>query len=257
MERAKRKPPEIWDAYDYYLRGLALFAQRNVQANEQAMPLFLKAIELNPDFGLAYTRAAACLSLKSTYEGKPHTDQERSDLKRLNDRALALEPDDAFVVGWASLVIAFTLGDMERGSDYADRALAINPNLSNAWNARGWISFCLGENERSLKAFNHSIRLNPFDDWTVFIAMRGKCCALWGLGRYDDALEHIKKLAARAPKDLFVWFYRWVIAGDLTIRSLFPSLRRSDLKTLFVEPTRSLPHRALLEEAIDRLDLPE
>jgi adenylate cyclase len=257
VERARRKPPESWDAYDYYLRGLAFFAQRNIEANAQALPLFLKAIDLNPEFGLAYTRAAACLSLKSTYQGQPLSDQERADLIQLNDRALALEPGDAFVVAWASLIIAFTLGDMERGSDYVDRALAVNPNLSNAWNARGWISLCLGDTEQALEAFNHAIRLNPFDDWTVFVAMRGKCCALWGLERNDDALEQIKKLVARAPKDLFAWFFRWAIVGDPTIHSLFPNLRRSDLKTLFVQPNRSLPHRARLEEAIDRLDLPE
>ncbi|MCS3764973.1 adenylate/guanylate cyclase domain-containing protein [Bradyrhizobium centrosematis] len=255
MERARRKPPESWDSYDYYLRGLAFFSQRNVEANERALPLFLKAVDLNPTFGLAYTRAAACLSLKSTYQGQPLTDQERSDLIRLNDRALELEPGDAFVMAWGSLIIAFTIGDMDRGSDYVDRALAINPNLSNAWNARGWISACLGDGERSLEAFDHSIRLNPFDDWTVFIAMRGKCASLYTLGRYEDALEQTKKLAARAPNDLFVWFYRWMISGDPTICTRFPNLHRSDLKRLFVEPVRRSPLRVMLEEAIDRLQL--
>jgi tetratricopeptide (TPR) repeat protein len=115
-----------------------------------------------------------------------------------------------YVVAWASLFITFLGGDIERGSDYADRAIAIDPNLSNAWNARGWIRLCIGEvseTERSLKAFNHSIRLNPFDDWTVFIAIRGKVCTLWGLGRYDDALEQAKKLIARVPNDLYAWFH--------------------------------------------------
>jgi hypothetical protein len=72
------------------------------------------------------------------------------------------------------------------------------------------------------------IRLNSFDDWTVFIAMRGKYASLWTLGRYEDALEHVKKLAARAPNDLFVRFYRWTISSDPTIHTLFPNLRRSD-----------------------------
>jgi adenylate cyclase len=53
VERAKRKPPDSWDAYDYYLPGLALYAQRNAEANEQALPLFRKAIDLNREFGLA------------------------------------------------------------------------------------------------------------------------------------------------------------------------------------------------------------
>ena len=259
VERAKRKPPESWDAYDYYLRGIALYAQRNAEANEQALPFFRKAIDLNPEFGLAYMRAAACFMQRPLYGGTALTDQERSEVVQLNDRALALEPGDAFVVGWASLIITFSVGDIERGSDYADRALAINPNLSNAWNARGWISICLDPVEagRSLEAFNHSIRLNPFDDWTVFVAMRGKCCALWGLGRYDEALEQAKKLIARAPNDLFGWFYRWVIEADPTIRLRFPNLRSSELKKSLTEPIRSLRHLAILNEAIDRLGLPD
>ena len=114
----------------------------------------------NPEFGLAYMRAAACIFQRPGYGGPALTDRERSEVIQLNDRALALEPADAFVVAWASVVIAFASGDIERGSDYADRALTINPNLSNAWNARGWISLCIGEGERSLEAFDHAIRLN-------------------------------------------------------------------------------------------------
>jgi TolB-like protein/class 3 adenylate cyclase len=255
--RAKRKLPESWDAYDYYLRGLALYAQRTVGANAEAFPLFLKAIDLDPDFGLAYTRAAACLFQGPSYGGPSLTDLERAETIRLNDRALALEPADAFVLAWASLIFAFTLGDIERGSDFSDRALNINPNLSNGWNARGWISLCLAEPERSLEAFDHAIRLNPLDDWTVFIAMRGRLGSLWALERYDDAIEQAKKLIARSPNDLFAWFWRWVIEADPTIRVRFPQLRGSDLKRMFAEPNRSSKHRAMLEEAIDRLSLRE
>jgi len=260
VDRAKRKPPESWDAYDYYLRGIALYAQRTIETNDQALPLFRKAIQLHPEFGLAYMRAAACLFQRPQHGGPPLTEEERREIMQFNDRALALEPGDAFVVAWASLFIAFLDGDIERGSDYVDRALAINPNLSNAWNARGWISLSIGEvseAERGLEAFNRSIRLNPFDDWTVFVAMRGKVCTLWGLGRYDEAVEQAKKLIARAPNDLYAWFFRWVIEGDPTIRVRFPNLRSSALKTVFSRSIRSLSHRSTLEEAIDRLGLPD
>lgn len=86
---------------------------------------------------------------------------------------------------------------------------------------------------------------------------RGKVGALWALERYDDALEQAKKLIARAPNDLYGWFYRWVIEGDPTLRTRFPKLRASDLKKMMTEPIRNLPHRAMLNEAIDRLGLPE
>jgi TolB-like protein/class 3 adenylate cyclase len=257
VERAKRKPPDRWDAYDYNLRGLALYEQRNAKANAEALPLFLKAIELDPEFGLAYTRAAACLFQQPSYGGPALSDPERSEIIRLNDRAVALEPGDAFVLAWASLIFAFTMGDIERGSDFSDRALAINPNLSNAWNARGWISACIGEPERSLECFDRAIRLNPLDNWTVFVAMRGRLGPLVALDRYPEAIEQAKKLIARSPNDLFAWFWRWVLESDPTIRMRYPQLRGSDLKRMFSEPVRSLPDRARLDEAIDRLGLPE
>jgi hypothetical protein len=48
-----------------------------------------------------------------------------------------------------------------------------------------------------------------------------------------------------------------VIEGDTTIRVRFPKLRGSDLKKMMAEPSRSMSHQARLEEAIDRLGLPE
>lgn len=205
MERAGRKPLESWDSYDFYLRGLALYAERNRQANEQALPLFRKAISRQPDFGLAYTRTAACIFLRTAYGGPALSVEDRCEVLQLNDRALLLEPNDASVVGWASLIIGLVSGDLDRASDYSDRALTINPNLSNAWNARGWISYCIDEAQRSLEAFDYAIRLNPLDAWTVDVAMRGRCSALWGLGRHHDVAEQAKKLIARSPNDLHPW----------------------------------------------------
>ena len=259
VDRVKRTPLIEWNAYDHYLKGLALYGQRNAEANSSALILFRKAIELKPDFGLAYTRAAACIALKPTFQGSALTDEERSEAIRLNDRALTLEPTDSFVLAWASLIFAFTADDLIRGFDYVNQALAINPNLSNAWNARGWIDLCRNDSEleHSLEAFDRAIRLNPFDDWTVFIAMRGKCFTFWALGRYPEAIEQAQKLIARAPDDLYAWFTHWLINADPNIRLKFPQLRSSVLRRLFVEPVRSSGRRAMLDDAVDRLSLPD
>ena len=54
IERAKRKPTESLDAYDYYLRGMADLHRGTREAIDEALPLFEKAIELDPDFASAY-----------------------------------------------------------------------------------------------------------------------------------------------------------------------------------------------------------
>src|SRR5215472_7187525 len=58
IERARRKPTESLDAYDLYLRGLANFYKWTREANAEALRLFYKAIELDPDFPAAYAAAA-------------------------------------------------------------------------------------------------------------------------------------------------------------------------------------------------------
>jgi len=263
VERARRKAPESWDSYDFYLRGVALFVQRTLEMTDQSLVLFRKAIDLNPEFGLAHIRAAACLFMNSRAFGRPLADEERVEALRLATRALVLAGDDEFVLAWASLIFAYLNDEIERGSDLADRALAINPNLSNGWNARGWISATLGDGARSLDAFDRAFRLSPADDWTVLVAMEGKCSALFLLDRPNDAFEMAKRLLARHPISLAGWFARWVTDADPTgalvaadrIRALYPHLRSSHLRKMFY--TRSSKHRATTEEAIARLGLPE
>jgi TolB-like protein len=55
IERAKRKPTENLDAYDYYLRGLALVGRLTRDGNDEALQMFNKAIEHDPNFALAVT----------------------------------------------------------------------------------------------------------------------------------------------------------------------------------------------------------
>ena len=48
IERAKRKPTESLDAYDYFLRGISAIRQWTIEANHEALRMFNKAIELDP-----------------------------------------------------------------------------------------------------------------------------------------------------------------------------------------------------------------
>ena len=64
IERAKRKPTENLDAYDYFLRGMAVPNQWTRESNIEATQTFRKAIELDPEFASAYRYG--CLVLLSS-----------------------------------------------------------------------------------------------------------------------------------------------------------------------------------------------
>jgi hypothetical protein len=55
------------------------------------------------------------------------------------------------------------LRDAATAEAIVDRAIAVNPNLSDAWRIRGWISVYLGQHEHALEQFQYAMRLNPFD----------------------------------------------------------------------------------------------
>src|SRR4029453_2297645 len=94
IERARRKPTESLDAYALYLRGLAAFYQfRNRQANEEALRLFNRAIELDPDFAAAYGRAASCYVHAKGEGWVSVTANEIAEVTRLAQRAVELGKD--------------------------------------------------------------------------------------------------------------------------------------------------------------------
>ena len=73
IERASRKPTENLDAYDYYLQGMAKLYQATKEANGNALRLFYKAVQLDPNFASAYGMAAWCYTLAQAewVDGRP------------------------------------------------------------------------------------------------------------------------------------------------------------------------------------------
>jgi adenylate cyclase len=265
-EIVKRKPPESWDSYDFYLRGLSFFNQRTPDAMEQALDLFRKAIDRNQEFGLAYARAASSLFNRPQVGGRALSDEERAETLQLLTRALVLASDDDIVLSAVAGIFTYWKCEAEHGSDLSDQALAINPNNSGNWAVRGWVSVALGDGAGALDAFNRAIRLNPADNALVESAMHGSVSALNLLHRDTDALEMNERVLARRPNDLRAWFSKYAIDADPAhkadtasrIRALFPHLRSSTLKQMFNLPAlRNAERRALLEHAIASLGLPE
>src|SRR5262249_8338296 len=58
LERARRNPTQDVVAYDYYLRGLASLHIGSGEAARRAYELFVRATELDPEYGAAYGLAA-------------------------------------------------------------------------------------------------------------------------------------------------------------------------------------------------------
>src|SRR5262249_10991676 len=64
MERARRKPTDSLDAYDYFLRGQAAHWQFTSEGTNEAISLYEQALSRDPHFATAQVALASAISLR-------------------------------------------------------------------------------------------------------------------------------------------------------------------------------------------------
>jgi len=122
----EKVPTNNLEAYDYFLKGMEPFQWRTREGLEEAIPLFEKAIELDPDFALAHANIAIAYAFLDIYQvEKKHADQ----IDYYADRALLLDPKLS-----QSLIAKATShnirGEYELALPYLEKALEYHPNSS-------------------------------------------------------------------------------------------------------------------------------
>ena len=163
IERAKRKPTGNLNAYDYYLRGMANLHQGTREATHEALSLFDRAIQLDPDFASAHAMAAWCHVWRKVNGWMIDRPRETAEGARLARRAVELGRDDAVALTRSGHALAHLAGDLEGGIALLDRALVLNSNLAAAWFLGGFLRVWHGESDGAIEYFGRAMRLSPLD----------------------------------------------------------------------------------------------
>ena len=182
IERARQKPTESLDSYDYFLRGMALISKRTLA---EARQFFIKAYEQDPEYGAAYAMAATTLMFEQGISGVPLTAEQRAEAIRLAHLASRAAGDDAFTLARSGHVLTYLGREYDRGASMVEQAITLNPNLAIAWYSRGWVTMMCGEGARAIESFDRMIRLSPLDRLRAG-AWNGSAFAFFTLSRYED-----------------------------------------------------------------------
>lgn len=186
IEKAKRKPTASLDAYDHYLRGMALAYRASREAHETALTHFYRATELDPQFAPAYGMAARAYAWRATNGWMTDITRETAETQRLIHTAVELGKDDALALGSSGMAVARILGDLDYGVRLIDRALALNPNLVSVWTSSGWVRAWLGDADTAIAHFERAIRLSPVDP-QMFVIEAGVASAHFIAERIEDS----------------------------------------------------------------------
>ena len=201
IERAKRKPTESLDSYDYFLRGMASVYQWTRDDISEALRLFYRAIELDPNFAAAHGMAAWCYLWRNAHGWTTDREQAITETTRLAKRVAESGKDDAVALAFGGLALAYVARDLEGGATLIDRALVLNPNLTTAWYASGWVRAFLGEADIAIEHLARAMRLSPLDP-LMFLMQALTALAHFVAGHYAEAAEWAAKAVREQPNFL-------------------------------------------------------
>jgi TolB-like protein len=191
-ERARRKPSVSLEAYECVLKGNALPWNDPAGAAE-ATRLFERAIEIDPEYGLAY----ALLATMRRAAWRDGPDQSTAAL----DEALALakravELDDGESTCHSLLAQAYLQQrSFELAVQHMRRSVEINPN--NQWNVADMaiILMYTGKAEEAMAWLERATQIDPYFDPPWYWQVAGQTCMV--LHRFLDALAMFGHIPVR------------------------------------------------------------
>jgi tetratricopeptide (TPR) repeat protein len=207
IERAKRKPPESLQAYDYYLRALSSNYRFTREENIEGLKLFKIASSIDPEFAAAYALGANLYAQRKAFGWRVDPAQERVETRRLASRAIELGKDDPLVLAMVGDALAYVVGEVEEGAALILRAIDLDPNHANARLWGGWAHLWLGDVDAAIEQFHVMLRLSPLDP-RIHSAHTGLAFAHFFAGRNEDALASATTAIRKQPNFLGAHYIR-------------------------------------------------
>jgi len=149
------------DAYEAYLRGRFFFDKRDPQIYPTAINEYQRAIDIDPNYALAYSGLADVYAMQANEAGDDKRDELYDKAKLTLMKALSIDDElgEAHTsLAWIKRVHEW---DWEGSEREFKRAIELNPNY---YNAHMWYSFLLitlGRKDESLAEIEKARELAP------------------------------------------------------------------------------------------------
>ena len=175
------------NAWDCYHRGLAVQYEFDAETNTQAQALFRRAIELDPNFGLAYARLSYAIVISVIYFEAENVEALLEEALQFAQTAARLEPDDA-VARFALGRVHLARGDYDRSIADLKAAVELNPGMAQAHCGLGDSMAYSGQLENAMGCFEEAVRISPSDPYRWAFLSYGATALLFK-GAFDEAAK--------------------------------------------------------------------
>ncbi|MBI4468238.1 MAG: protein kinase [Acidobacteria bacterium] len=197
-QRLAKRYTENAEAYRHYLKGRYFW--NNIEEErglEKAIEYYNKAIDMDPNYALAYSGLAdSYLFLSLTDTVPPASVMPKAKAAAIK----ALEIDDTLAEAYTSLGNIKMVWDWDFPGAERDlrRAIELNPNYPNAHRTYGvYLAYVLGQTDEAVAEKKRALELDPLS----LITNNHLGTALHYARRYDEAIEQFQNTLELYPED--------------------------------------------------------
>jgi TolB-like protein len=193
QEKSSQMATNSVEAHNAYLQGHFYFLRRNVEDYGKAISYFDQAIQLDPNYALAYAERAEAWSLIGDLTGQRSTayPKARSDA----ERAVAIAPGLAEAHGALGWVRFFGDWKFAEGLSELQRAKELSPANPTANDLLARVIVYLGRIDEAERQARQAVELDPLSVSTQFNLGR----VLFIAGKLDEADAAGHKVAELQP----------------------------------------------------------
>jgi serine/threonine-protein kinase len=193
-EQLAKRYTENSEAYQLYWKGRYLWNRRRPEDIREAIRDFQLAIDLDPNYALAYTGLADCYVLGNLLQMSPREAMPVAIEK--TQRALAIDPNLAEALTSLAKIKLSYEWDWTGAEIEFRKALELKPGYATAHQWYGVYLSEMGRHDESLGQRRRALELDPLS----LSISTGLGRAYFWARKYDEAIEHLLKTLQQDPK---------------------------------------------------------
>ena len=208
----EKKPASNLNAYHLYLKGRYFCCKWKPEDARKAIALYEEAIQLEPEYALPYNGLADTYSFMGAMGVMPPEEAFRK-AKEYAAKGLELDPDLAESHLALGSIHFWHEWDFKETHRSIQKAIELNPNLSDAWMFDAMYHLAMGETNLAVEKINTAMKLDPLSS-KINLCL-GASYMLQE--QYEEALAQFDKCAELDPDSTDIVFKKcWTygLMGD-------------------------------------------
>lgn len=202
-QRIKRRYTDDAEAHEFYLKGRYYSNKFTLESFRKAVESFNRALELDPEYALAYAGLAESYWIAADLYLNP-----REALRNAQEAAARAVAADGELAEAHTFLAAAKMNydwDWAEAERHFERALELNPSHAPARHWYGWYLTLRGRHDEAVSQLHQAKQLDPLSLGINWFLSASLCLA----GRYEESIEAARELINLEPN---FWAGHWALA---------------------------------------------